>query len=79
MHPLSIHRVLLESCSLSVILWLCDYLNYSIALNGWVTDERRIEKDLDESGYGLFQSIVGPANQGGCIIRCVGNLADEKL
>jgi hypothetical protein len=23
--------------------------------------------------------IAGPANQGGCIIRCVGNLEDEKL
>jgi hypothetical protein len=23
--------------------------------------------------------IVGPAIQGGCIIRCVGNLADEKF
>jgi hypothetical protein len=22
---------------------------------------------------------VGPANQGGCIIRCVGNIEDEKL
>jgi hypothetical protein len=22
--------------------------------------------------------IVGPANQGGCIIRCVGNLAYER-
>jgi hypothetical protein len=24
-------------------------------------------------------SIVGPANQGGCIIRSVGNLVDEKF
>jgi hypothetical protein len=27
----------------------------------------------------LLGDIVGPVNQGGCIIRCVGNLADEKL
>jgi hypothetical protein len=27
----------------------------------------------------MICTIVGPANQGGCIIRCVGNLADEKL
>jgi hypothetical protein len=23
--------------------------------------------------------IVGPANQNGCIVLCVGNLADEKF
>jgi hypothetical protein len=27
----------------------------------------------------VITGIVGPVNQGGCIIRCVGNLADEKL
>jgi hypothetical protein len=25
------------------------------------------------------QGIVGPANQNGCIILCVGNLTDEKF
>jgi hypothetical protein len=37
-------------------------------------------------GYSVVQgalhcctSIVGPANQNGCIILCVGNLADEKF
>jgi hypothetical protein len=27
----------------------------------------------------ICQCIVGPANQGGCITLCVGNLADEKF
>jgi hypothetical protein len=26
-----------------------------------------------------FHAIVGPANQNGCIILCVGNLVDEKF
>jgi hypothetical protein len=26
-----------------------------------------------------YHSIFGPVNQNGCIILCVGNLADEKF
>jgi hypothetical protein len=41
-------------------------------------------KDTVPSGrylqtYGSNTPIVGPANQNGCIILCVGNLADEKF
>jgi hypothetical protein len=39
-------------------------------------NKRRLEGCWKE---GFEAAIVGPANQTGCIIRCVGNLADEKL
>jgi hypothetical protein len=35
---------------------------------------RRVGKPIPQHSF-----IVGPANQGGCIIRCVGSLADEKF
>jgi hypothetical protein len=47
------------------------------ALSLTLGEEHRLT--VIEKGHLGKCGIVGPANQGGCIIRCVGNLADEKL
>jgi hypothetical protein len=74
----------------SPALWLtvplCSALRHSTQLQGWSSlQENHVfsfptkpsvwETPLTMQTAGIF----GPANQGGCIIRCVGNLADEKL
>jgi hypothetical protein len=34
---------------------------------------------MELSDWLVIKCIVGPANQNGCVILCVGNLADEKF
>jgi hypothetical protein len=54
----------------------CKYKNWDTYISTKDVARGREQSPLQE---GCIVYIAGPANQNGCIIFCVGNLADEKL
>jgi hypothetical protein len=57
-----------------VLYGVCGVSPYGTVLGIYTTHTNTCNQRL---AYGI--DIVGPANQTGCIILRVGNLADEKL